>query len=193
MQFQGQGKPPVGIVFDCDMGASIDTALALAMLYGFQGKGEARVISISVSQPSLKAAAFCDAVARFYLGEPSPFGAPISIGMATGGMARGNTPEDTPMLTAVAAKYPGQVQKANDTADPVALIRNALTAQFDQNAAVVLAGPATNLLRLLELPGAKEPIVQKVKFLVVAEARLGRDTAAAKRLFAEWPTPIVTA
>ena len=43
MQF-GQGKPPVGTVFDCDMGNSIDDALALAMLYGFQGKNETRVL-----------------------------------------------------------------------------------------------------------------------------------------------------
>ena len=44
MQFPGQGKPPVGIIFDCDMGNSIDDALALALLYGFDGKNEARVI-----------------------------------------------------------------------------------------------------------------------------------------------------
>ena len=141
MQFQGLGKPAAGIVFDSDMGESIDTALALAMLYGFQGKNAARVISISVSKPNLKAAQFCDAVARFYAGEPGPFSPPITIGMADSGPA----PDDTSMLLAVAAKFPGKVQRRIDTADPVTLMRNALTAQYDQNASVVLAGPATNL------------------------------------------------
>ena len=56
MQFQGLGKPAAGIVFDSDMGETIDTALALAMLYGFQGKNAARVISISVSKPSVRTA-----------------------------------------------------------------------------------------------------------------------------------------
>jgi hypothetical protein len=32
MQFQGQGKPPVGSVFDSDLGNTIDDALALEML-----------------------------------------------------------------------------------------------------------------------------------------------------------------
>jgi hypothetical protein len=189
MQFRGLGKPPLGIVFDCDMGESIDTALALAMLYGFQGKNEARVISISTSKPNLKAAAFCDTVARFYSGEPGPFTPPLSIGMADSGPA----PGDTPMLLAMAAKFPARIQKPNETADPVTLIRNALTAQYDQNASVVLAGPATNLARLLDLPGAKELIAKKVKLLAIAEARVDRDPAAAKRLTADWPTPVVTA
>ena len=51
---------------------------------------------------------------------------------------------------AVLAKpYSRGIHKLNDTADPVAVIRNALSAQFDQNAVVVMAGPATNLVRLL--------------------------------------------
>src|SRR5579863_7729692 len=144
MQFRGMGKPPLGIVFDCDMGESIDAVLALAMLYGFQGKNEARVLSISTSRPSFKAAACCDAIARFYNGEPGPFFPALAIGMAESGPAAA----DTPIVAAVTAKFPPKIQKLNDTADPVALIRNALTAQVDQNAAVVLAGPATNLARV---------------------------------------------
>src|ERR1035438_5667603 len=51
-------------------------------------------------------------------------------------------------------KFARNIVKMNDTADPVALIRNALSAQFDQNAIVLLTGPATNLAGLLALPGA---------------------------------------
>ena len=189
MQFRGQGPATIGIVFDSDMGESIDSALALALLYGLQSKNEARVIALSVSKPCLKAAACCEAIARFYGGEPSPFVPPLSIGMAEAGPA----PAETPIISAVTAKFPGTIKKLNDTADPAALIRNALTAQTDHNAAVVLAGPATNLARLLDLPGAKEVIAQKVKLLAIAEPRLERDPAAAKRVLANWPTPIVTA
>jgi len=68
MQPPGPGKPPPGVVFDCAMSGMGD-ALALAMLYALEGKNEARVLSVSVSRPSLKAAIFCDLLARFYGGD----------------------------------------------------------------------------------------------------------------------------
>ena len=71
MQNQGQERPPIGVIFDCGLGNSIDEALALALLYGLDGKNEARVISLSVSKPNLKAAALCEAIARFYGGASS--------------------------------------------------------------------------------------------------------------------------
>ena len=50
MQFLGKVKPPVGILFDSDMGTRIDNALALALLYGLDGKNEARMVGLSVSR-----------------------------------------------------------------------------------------------------------------------------------------------
>lgn len=200
-QFFGQGKPPLGIVFDSDMGNGIDDALALAMLFGFEGKNESRVISISVANSNLQAAAFCDAVARFYSEPPAgtSLGAfarpPMPIGMALNAPA---TP-DAPMLAAPLAKrtpegkplYRQAIEKLNDTADVAALIRNALSAQFDQNAVVVVTGPATNLAQLLQLHGASELIAQKTQFLCVVDEKINRDIDAARKLFAQWPTPIV--
>ena len=40
-------------VFDCDMGNSIDAALAMALLYGFDGKSEVRVVAVSISRNNL--------------------------------------------------------------------------------------------------------------------------------------------
>jgi inosine-uridine nucleoside N-ribohydrolase len=208
MQFPGQGKPPVGIIFDSDMGNSIDDALALALLYGFDGKNEARVVSVSVSKSNLKAAAFCEAIGRFYAGPVSgAFGAfarTLPVGLATDGKMS----EDTPMLTVPLSKqnaegapvYGHGIHQLNDTAEVAALIRNAFTSQYDQNCIVVLAGPATNLVKALDLPGAKDLIARKVRFLSVVagaypdgppEFNLKTDLAAAKKLFTEWPTPIV--
>ena len=192
MQFQSQGKPSVGIVFDADLGNTIDDALALAMLFGFQGKNESRVLSVSTTKSSLNAAIFADVLVRFYTGEPGPFAGAMPIGLSLSGKMAA----PKPMLDAVAgnAKYPRSIVKMNDTADPVALIRNALSAQFDQNAIVVLTGPATNLAGVLALPGTPPLIAQKVRTLVVAaDALTMSDIPAARRLFAEWPTPIVVA
>src|SRR3954466_11404293 len=184
MQFGGQGKPSLGVLYDADFGSTIDVPLALAVLYGLQVKNESRVVSVTTSRPSLNSAAFADVLVRFYTGEPGGFVQAQSIGMPTG-----TAPEDTPMLSAVLAKpYSRGIKKLNDTADPVAVLRNALSAQFDGNATVVLAGPPVNLLRLLDLPGSKELIARKAKLLCVCDAWVGPGT---KKLLAEWPTAIV--
>ena len=41
MQLTGGKKPPVGILYDSDFGARIDTILALAMLHGMETKQQA--------------------------------------------------------------------------------------------------------------------------------------------------------
>jgi inosine-uridine nucleoside N-ribohydrolase len=208
VQAPRQGNPPVGILFDTGLGNRIDEALALALLYGLDGKGEARVIALSVSKPNLKAAALCEAIARFYAGASNgAFGAvgrTLPIGLAE----RGNLSEDTPMLTVPLARrgadgkplYSHGIEKLTDTAEVRALIRNALAQQPDQGCIVVLTGPATNLAQVLDLPGAKEIIKNRVRLLSLAggaypngapQFNIKADVAAAKKLFAEWPTPIV--
>jgi hypothetical protein len=193
MQFGGQAKPPVGVIFDSAMGNTIDDPLALALLYGLQGKNESRVVGVSTSKPSLSSAEFCDVLVRFYTGEPGPFGAALPIGLNT----RGKDTGDSPMIAAVLGKpYPRTIHRLNDTADPVADIRNALSAQFDQNAIVVMTGPATNLAGLLALPEGKELIARKVRHLAIAPwhgPTAPWDAASAAKLFAEWPTPILAA
>jgi hypothetical protein len=199
MQLQTTVKPPVGIVYDADLGNTIDEALALASLYGFQGKRESRVIAVSTSRCSLNSAIFADILVRFYTGDPGPFGAPTPIGLTAGKPA-----PDTPLMTAVLEKasYPRSIKQMNDTADPLAVFRNALSAQFDGNAIVFLAGPATNLANAMDLPGVKSLIAAKVRYLVAAvgnfanggpDPQLTADLRSAKKLFAEWPTPIIAA
>ncbi len=171
------------MVFDADLGNTIDDALALALLYGFQGKNEERVISVSTTKSSLKAAIFADILVRFYTGEPNPFAGVIPIGLSlSGAMAA-----DTPLLDAVVAKsqFPRAIVRMNDTADPLALIRNALSAQFDQNAIVVLAGPATNLAGVLAMPGSRQLIAQKVRCLTIAG-----DAAACSRFRCARSSPL---
>jgi len=101
--------------------------------------------------------------------------------------------------------YRNEVRSVIDTGDCCTLIRNYLEAQYDQNAFFVLSGPATNLAAALAFPGLKETIAAKVKCLVVAggafpsgaaeahgsEEHIRADIPAARKVFAEWPAPIV--
>jgi hypothetical protein len=203
MQFGG-GRPPVGVVFDSDLGNTIDDALALALLYGLQGKGESRVIGVVVSRSNLRAAQFADVLVRFYTGEPGPFSVVQPIGLTLAAKPAPDTPLESAPLDRKGpegkALYGCSIQQLNDTADPVALIRNNLSAQFDGNAIIVCTGPATNLAALLDLPEAKDLISRKVRYLVFgagsypegpAEAGVRADIRAARRVFSEWPSPVI--
>lgn len=203
-QFRG-GKPPAGAFYDTDF-ATIDDLLAISVLYGLQGKGACRVAIITMSRPNLAVAAFADAVQSFYHGPAGNFSQLPPIGMRT----EGSPGETSPAYTAPFQKkkadgtpaYKNKVASVIDTSDPLTLIRNYLEAQYDQNAFFVLSGPASNLAAVMDAPGLKPLIQAKLKYLVFAgggfpdggpDPRIQADIAAARKLFAEWPTPIVAA
>jgi len=98
--------------------------------------------------------------------------------------------------------YKNTVRSLVDTADPGTLFRNYLEAFHDGDAFFVLAGPATNLAALLDMPGVKKLIAAKVQRLVIAggafpsgapDPNFRADVPAVRKVLAEWPTPIVAA
>jgi hypothetical protein len=213
MQATGRGavRPPIGVALDGDFGNRLDAMMAVAMLNGFTARTEARRISLSVSRASVTSAKLADVVSGFY--RPRPVGGPgggvgaITEGMI--GMPEGSSgPEDPAALGALLTKasadgtplYTSAIAGLVNTAESGILIRNLLLAQHDGNAAIVLAGPATGLVRILGLYRSGPQITAKCRALVVAagsfpsgqpETSIKADIAAAKKLFAEWQTPIV--
>src|SRR5688572_14117475 len=212
MQFSRRGQPaPLGVLYDSSLDGGIDQVLALAMLFGFAATQQIRVPSVSTSRFNLKNAAFLDAVARFFAAELAgdfvQNKIPLPIGMHSAGRQTDAVP---PMLSAALTKvgaegapvYPRGIEKLNDTADPVALLRNALTGQTDQNGAIILAGPPVNLLSLMANPDGRNWPVKKVRVLSIAAGRFDNgpadpviraDIAGFRKVLAEWPTKIVMA
>jgi hypothetical protein len=211
MQGRGRGfvKPPTGIAFDTDFGTSIDSVLTIALLRAMSSKGQCRVISVSVTNSNLKAAQAEEAFSNFYNGV-APGATPgfsrtaDKVGLATDGKIKA----DTPILKAILDRktpdgktaYVHQIESFIDTADCGVTMRNMLLAQNDLNAVVLLDGPAGNMMQLMRLYGVKPQITAKVKYLVAAigaypngaaDACVRTDLAAARKLFAEWPTPII--
>jgi hypothetical protein len=196
-------RPAFGVALDADLSGRADALLAVALLNGLAARNEARRIVLNVSRPSLNAARFADVVAEFY---PT---LPLNAGYSTIGISDGVPPgSDAPTLGGLLAQkapdgaliYPSNVRRLVDTADSAVLLRNLLLAEQDGNAAVALAGPATGLARVLSLHGARPQIAAKVKHLCVAlgaftgsrvEASVASDIAAARKLFAEWPTTVI--
>src|SRR5215831_8631017 len=154
------------LLLDSSIEDGIGQVLGLTMLLGCEARREARLTSLSVSRNNLRTAAFCDLMVRF-------FRTPLPVGMADQGVSETGIP---PMLSAVLERktaegkplYARNISRLNETADPAALIRNALTAQPDQNSTVILCGPPVNLQGLLALPEGKTLVQKKVRTLVLA-------------------------
>jgi hypothetical protein len=202
-------RPPVGIVFDTAL-SRIDDVLAMALLYGFDGRGDVHVYSVSISRPVLQGAVFADVVGRFYAGtlagsgDNTPDRKLLPVGLASAGPLKDSVPFWNGPLARRNADgkpaYIGGVVYEEDTAEPAPVIRNALTTQYDDNSIVVVSGPATSLAALLDVRNAVPLIARKVRFLVFAggafpngepELNIKSDIPAARRVLAEWPTPIV--
>jgi len=203
-QLPGRVAPP-GAFFDSDF-SSVDSLLAVSLLYGMQNKGDCRVAILSCSRANLAVAGFVDAVQRFYHGPAGNFSQLAAVGMNTSGAPGDTSPAFTAPFQKTKADgspvYKNQVKSVIDTGDPCTLLRNYLEAQADHTAFIILAGPATNLAAALEFRGLKELIAAKTRLLAVAggafpegapDARLKADLPAARKVFAEWPTPIVAA
>jgi inosine-uridine nucleoside N-ribohydrolase len=186
-----------GVIFDTDMGNDIDDALALAMLHALDSRGEIRLLAVTVTKDNIQAAQFCEILNRFY-GRPE-----IPVGLVTDGV----TPEDNPMISvpvtrrnsAGAYVYPRKIQARKDVPDAVAVLKSTLEKERDGSVIIVQVGFSTNLARLLGQPGARDLVAKKVRLLsVMAGAFPGKpeynvkmDIPAARKVFAEWPTPIV--
>ena len=212
MQFPRRGQPaPLGVIYDSSLDGTVDQVLALAMLFGFAAQQQVRIPSLTTSRFNLQNAAFLDAVARFFAadlaGDFVPNKIPLPIGMASTGKP---TDVVSPMVSGPLARIDAEgkpvhrrgIEKLNDTADPIALIRNALTAQVDQNGAVVLAGLPANLLSLLTLPGGKDWAARKARVLSIAGGRFSdgaadpvirADVPGYRTLLSDWPGRIVMA
>ncbi len=188
MQFNF-AKPALGVVYNTTMSRP-DAALALAMLYGFEAKKEARVGAVAITNASLGAAKFCDIVNGFYEGT-SPFmnsNRFLPVGLDADALQS----SDSLMVKAVLSRdpqYTCKVNKLSDTSEIMALMRNALTAQDDGNAVVLLSAPAGKLLRTLGLNGVSELVAAKVKMLVISGDV--PDPTSANKLLAVWPAPVV--
>jgi inosine-uridine nucleoside N-ribohydrolase len=182
---------PPRVIFDTDIGNDIDDALALAMLHAMEARGEMKLIGVTITKDNPNAAKFVDIVNTFY-GRGS-----IPIGV----VKNGKTPEDAAMLRVPVEHMPPYAAKHRVPEDAVALLQRLLNKEKDGSVVIVQVGFFTNLARLLDAPGAKKLIRRKVKMLSMMagafpsgnpEYNVKIDVPAAQKVFAEWPTPIVT-
>jgi hypothetical protein len=175
-----------GVIYITSMSRP-DAALALAMLYGFQGKKESRIGSVCVNGSGLGAAIFCDIVYHFYtLGPPRGANDVLPTGLA----ADGPMPADPPMVkTVLEAPYARGLKNVSDTSLAESVIRNGVI--YNARAVMILSAPATYLAKSFDIEGTKDIYKERVKVLVIVDSGAAQDVNAIRRVLAEFPAPIV--
>jgi hypothetical protein len=193
MQSPFEGKQPLGVVYNTSMDRP-DAALALALLYGFQGKRDSRIAAVSINGAGLGAAIFCDLVQRFYTPGPLRNGNQV---LMPGLAVDGPLPADPAMIrTAIDRKdekgdatYVRSIRRIGDTSLPEAVIRNGVI--FNADNVMILSAKATYLARSLALDGVKELYKQRVKMLVIVDSGTPQDIPAVSKILTDFPAPIV--
>jgi hypothetical protein len=198
---------PVAIIFDTDIGNDVDDVLALGMIHALVSRGECDLLAVTITKDNPLAAPFTDAINTFY-GRGD-----IPVGMVRGGV----TPEDGKYLPLAVARsgdslrYPRSLASGGEAPEAVGLLRRSLAARPDGSVVIVQVGFFTNLARLLESPAdaitplpGRDLVARKVRLLSVMagafapvggkphrEYNVVTELPSARRLAAEWPTPIL--
>ena len=202
-----QNKSGISIIFDTDIGNDVDDALAMGVIHALQNRAECQLLAVTITKDNHYAASMVSLLNTFY-GRPN-----IPVGMVCGGV----TPDDGKYLKEVVMTknekgedaFPRSIQLGSNVPDAVSVLRKTLAAQEDGSVVVVQVGFSTNMARLMDTePDATSPlsgmelIRKKIRLLSImagtfdsrhthVEYNIMCDLPAAKKLIAEWPTPIV--
>ena len=204
---KGDGR--LALIFETDLGNDIDDALAMDLLYKYQDAGKIRLLAVSLNKEGLAPAEYVDILNTWY-GYPD-----IPVGIIRDGVdcetvvvnyaqAVVNL-KDADGRPLFARSHPGYA----DYPEAVTLYRKLLAAEPDSSVVIASVGFSTNLARLLASPAdeispltGKELVARKVKLLSMMagcfidpdnhEYNVVMDVPAAKAVFEEWQTPVVT-
>jgi inosine-uridine nucleoside N-ribohydrolase len=172
------------VIFDTDMGNDCDDAQAQAILHALETRKEIRLLAITVTKDQPLAAAMCERIADYYK----------YPGIPVGLVRDGKTKDVGKFLGKLNLKPKASYDDALD------VLEKTLRAQPDNSVVVIMVGFSTNMARLLERPGGKDLIAKKVKWMSAMagafpsgkkEYNVYIDIPAARKVFADWPTPIV--
>ncbi len=189
---------PVRLILDTDMGNDIDDTLALAMIHALEDRGEVNLLAVTITKDNRYAGPFIDLMNTYY-GRPD-----IPIGV----VRNGKTPQDADMIRVPAEQrdssgallFPHRLLDGSQAPEAVSLLTRILRQQPDGSVTIAQIGFSTNLARLLQSPGGRALVAQKVKLLALMggnftsgppEYNIYTDPEAAAILMREWPTPMV--
>lgn len=198
------------IIFETDIGNDVDDVLALDMLYKYLDAGSIDLLCININKEGAYPAEFVDIMNTWY-GYPK-----IPIGIIHKGADCENDAKNYAKSVCLIKKDDGKSSfkrslkgDYNHLVEAHVLYRKLLAQQPDSSVTIISTGFFTNLARLLDTPAddmspltGKELVAKKVKLLCTMagcfnntnlfEYNVMKDISAAKKIFSEWPTTLVT-
>lgn len=193
-----QGKQPVKIIFDTDMGPDYDDVGAIAVLHALAAQGECEILACCASDGYATIAPTIDAFNHYFNRPDLPVGA---AGNNAPDFSAGNHWNDSIVNRSFKEK------KTNaDYPSAVAVYRKTLASQKNNSVTIITVGFVSNLADLLQsgpdefspLSGM-ELVKKKVKRWVAMAGRfpeggefnVNRHPEASYYVFQHWPTPIL--
>ena len=193
----------IRVIFDTDMGADIDDALALAMLYNYMDLGWIDMVAVMSCKDNPYSARYID-IMNIWYGHPD-----MPIGIVIDGVKHDTSAYARYVVEMKMDEKPVFARSLQDGKKPpvaVSLYRKLLSESPDSSVVIIAVGQSTNLARLLDsepdeyspLPGL-ELVSSKVDYLSMMagnfresrpETNIFNDSAAAARVLESWPTEI---
>lgn len=189
----------VPVIFDTDMGNDVDDALAIAMIHTLEDRGECKLLGVTLTNAHKDAPDYIHMVNRFY-GRPN-----IAVGAALRAIKEGDR-DGFLSVPLQAAPVSLRIRNRMAQQNAVVVLRR-LLAESKEKVVLIQVGFSTNLAALLDSPpdqisnlSGKDLVKQKVSLLSTMageftgptpEYNVRLDIPSAKKVFEEWPTPIV--
>ena len=195
-------QQPIPAIFDTDIAPDYDDVGAMALLHAFADQGEATILA-TISCNAFETTVPTMSILNTYFNRPE-----IPIGIVKSNLPNQDCKQR--WAQALIAQYPNSLKSNAEGIEAVSLYRKILSTQNDQSVTIISVGFFTNLANLLSSPPddhspltGKELVLKKVKQLVSMAAGIGKDgvsahefnvytdASAARKVLAEWPTPIL--
>jgi inosine-uridine nucleoside N-ribohydrolase len=195
-------QAPIAIIFDTDIAPDYDDVGAMAMLHAFADAGEVKILA-TISCNAFETTAPTLSLLNQYFGRQE-----VPIGVTKNPLPNKDCSQF--WAQAILKKYPHALASNSEATDAILLYRKILAAQPDHSVTIISVGFFTNLAGLLQsgpddlshLTGM-ELVKKKVTKLVSMAGSLGQDgksgyefnvmvdPPASKKVFEDWPTPII--
>lgn len=197
------------IILETDIGNDVDDALAVDLAYKFVEAGKMNLLAICINKEGQAPVEFTDILNTWYGHPETPIGC-ISEGADCETDAINYAKAVVDMRTeAGEPAFERSVKDYGTLLEAPQLYRKILSQKEDASVTIVSVGFSTNLIRLLSTEpdqysdlNGKELVAKKVKRLITMagcfndpslhEYNVWKDIPAAKIIFEQWPTPVVT-